>query len=119
MNRPLLVYDGTCTVCVRQLEKLRDLLGDRFDCESFREPNFFQNHPRLRQEECEKAIQLVHPNGNVYAGAEAVARTLGLRHIYYPLTITYYIPGFRSIWESFYRAIARRRLDEISPKHED
>jgi len=107
--KPLLIYDGKCTVCSRQVQNLEGLIGDRFEKESFRTDKFFERHPEISKEACELAIQLLLPTGRIYSGAEAVARVVALRKIFLPAMWLYYVPGLRSLWDAFYRFIAKNR----------
>jgi len=110
MPLPLLVFDGDCSVCRKQVENLRNVVGARMSAESFRQVDFFIRFPEFQREECERAIQLKMPNGRRFEGAEAVARTMALRWPLYPLMLLYYVPGLRWIWDGFYKWIARHRF---------
>jgi len=109
VEKPVLIYDGDCSVCRRQVQNLRVLVGDRFGLESFRSSDFSVRFPATDLAECNKAIQLLTSNKR-YSGAEAVARTMALRWFFYPFLLLYYLPGLRSLWDWFYRIIARNRF---------
>jgi predicted DCC family thiol-disulfide oxidoreductase YuxK len=109
MKRPLLVYDGGCKFCVSQVAHLRGLLGECFEMVSFREPQFFAQHPQLTLTECEKAIQLMMPSGQVFSGAEAVAQLMGHAPWLALFKWVYYVPGLRMLWDWLYANVSMHR----------
>ena len=98
-DRPVLVYDGHCRLCVAQVERLARLVRGRVRLESFRDPGVLAQH-RLTEEACETAIQLVEPDGTIRAGAAAIARTLRLRPVLAPLGWLYELPGLGRLLEA-------------------
>lgn len=108
--KPLIIYDNACSVCVRQVQNLQQLLPRKFEIDSFREAGFSVRHPNVPLEACEKALQFVNSNGKRFSGAEAVAQAMGLAIWTKPLVWLYYVPGLRRIWDAFYAWIARNRF---------
>jgi predicted DCC family thiol-disulfide oxidoreductase YuxK len=109
-RRPALVYDGRCRFCVDQATRLAGWLGDRVRLESFRDPGVIASHPGLTEEACDRALQLVEPDGTIHAGAAAVARALRLRPLLAPAGWLYDLPGVRQLADAAYAAIARNRF---------
>jgi predicted DCC family thiol-disulfide oxidoreductase YuxK len=108
-DRPVLVYDGHCRLCVAQVKRLARLVRDRVRLESFRDPDVLARH-RLTEKACETAIQLVEPDGRISAGAAAIARTLRLRPVLAPLGWLYEVPGLGRLLETIYGVVARNRF---------
>jgi predicted DCC family thiol-disulfide oxidoreductase YuxK len=108
--RPVVVYDGACRFCIEQARRLERLVGERVRLASFREPGVLERHPQLRRADCERALQLVEPDGSVRSGADAVVHALGLRAGFAPLRWLYGIPGLRQLFELGYGMVARNRF---------
>ena len=104
--KPVLIYDGDCGFCRRQVARWQTVTGDRVEYVPSPEARF-DNVPRER---LEAAVVLVMPGGEVLDGAEAVFRALacapgrGARLWAYRR-----LPGFAPAAEWVYRLIARHR----------
>ena len=109
-SRPVLVYDGACRFCVGQAERLARLAGGRVQLESFRDPGVLERHPRLTRAACERAAQLVEPDGRVRTGAEAIVHALARRAGLAPLKWLYHLPVVRQVSDLGYRLVARNRF---------
>ncbi len=110
MEKPLLVYDGGCKFCCNQVTHLERLLGKYFTKISFRDERFFQDYPTLTLQECEKAIQLIMPDGKKYSGAEALVKLIGLHKLFRPLTFVYDVPVLRQFIDWLYDNISKNRF---------
>ena len=108
--QPVLIYDGRCRFCVREVRRLERWVHGRVRLESFRDPGVIERYPGLTEAQCEQALQLVEPDGSIRSGAEAVARTLRLNPRIAPLTWVYYVPLLRSAFDLGYRLVARSRF---------
>ena len=108
-DRPVLVYDGHCAFCVAQAERLARLVRGRVRLESFRDPGVLARHG-LAEAACERALQLVEPDGTAVAGAAAIARALRLRPALAPLGWLYELPVLRGVLDAIYAVIARNRF---------
>ena len=106
---PVLVYDGRCAFCVREVERLKRMSRSRVRIESFHEPGVLARYPSLTRERCEEAIQMVVGDGRVFSVMEAVARTLLLRGPLGWAAWLYYLPGVRQALDAGYRMVARNR----------
>ena len=109
-TRLVVVYDGACRFCIEQAQRLERLAGERVRLASFREPCVFEEHPQLTRAACERALQLVEPDGTVRSGADAVVHVLGLRAGLTPLRWLYRVPGLRQLFDLGYRLVARNRF---------
>src|SRR5215467_9179201 len=71
----LLLYDGHCRFCTRSAKALARRVGrGRILPRDFQEDGVLAKLPGVTYEACMKRMHLVHPDGRVFAGAEAVAR---------------------------------------------
>ena len=109
-RKPVLIYDGRCRFCVREAARLERWVRGAVQLESFRDPGVIERYPGLSEAQCERAVQLVEPDGRVRSGGEAVARTLRLNPLLAPLTWVYYLPFLRSVFDLGYRLVARNRF---------
>jgi predicted DCC family thiol-disulfide oxidoreductase YuxK len=109
-TRPVVVYDGACRFCIEQAQRLERLVGDRIRLASFREPGVLEQHPQLTRAACERALQLVEPDGTVRSGADAVVHVLGVRAGFAPLRWLYRVPGLRQLFDLGYGLVARNRF---------
>lgn len=106
--KPLMIFDGDCHFCRRWIERWREQTGDEVDYAPSQEvgPRF----PEIARSEFESAVQFIETDGHVYAGAEAVFRSLGYSRGARWLAWSYdRVPGLAATTEAAYRAIAERR----------
>jgi predicted DCC family thiol-disulfide oxidoreductase YuxK len=115
--RPLLVFDGDCGFCRTWVARWRQTVGEHVDYEPFQ--TAFVRFPTIARSSFRRAAQLIAPDGEVFAGAEAVFRTLALA----PggqgrrwLAAYLHLPGARPAFEWGYRWVADHRpaLSRIS-----
>ena len=70
----------------------------------------YPDFPQLTERDCQQAVQLIEPDGTVYAAAEAVLRTLTYTKHYAWLYRLYQKSRlFASVAESFYSWVAKNR----------
>jgi predicted DCC family thiol-disulfide oxidoreductase YuxK len=107
-ERPVVVYDGDCVFCMRQVERLRRHAGSTVDLAPYQDaaPRF----PSVPAEAFRRSVVLVDTDGRVYDGAEAVFRALAAG----PrggagLWCYRSLPGFAALSEGVYRWVARNR----------
>jgi len=105
------LYDGACRFCVASSDRLLRLARPgALDRESFRDAGVLDRFPGVTAEACEAAMQLVLPDGRVFAGAEAVARALLTRPVLGLPARLYFVPGLRQLADAVYRLVARNRF---------
>jgi hypothetical protein len=70
MTRPLVVFDGACGFCRQWIERWREMTGDAVDYRPSSEAaaDFLE----IPQEEFDRAVQLIRPDGTRSSGAAAV-----------------------------------------------
>jgi len=104
--RPLLLYDGACSFCRAQVERLRVRTGDAVEYAPY------QSAPDtgVAREQLASAVHVVSADGNVTRGAEAIFTALAARTGSHPLLWAYRrLPGFAALAEAGYRLVARNR----------
>lgn len=118
-----LVYDGLCPLCTRSVRWVQF-----FDRANRVEPVDFNNvdpgtvHPSLDHERCMEAMQLVTPDGDVYAGYYAFRKLTCRLPLLWPLAVLLAIPGVAFVGVRVYRFIAAHRPraacpDGTCPRH--
>ena len=106
---PTLIYDGECGICQQAVALLK-----RWDREHVLRFVPFQDEPRVAQfgialPALAGAMHLIHVDGGIYAGADAVPELLGLFPGKRWLVPFFMIPGVMPIARRIYAWIARRR----------
>jgi predicted DCC family thiol-disulfide oxidoreductase YuxK len=106
---PTLIYDGDCGVCQKAVTLLR-----RWDREHVLSYVPFQNGPAVARfaialPALAAAMHLILPDGQIYAGADAVPELLRLCPGKRWLAPLFRIPGVLPLGRRIYAWIARRR----------
>ena len=110
MTPPVLVYDGACGFCVRNVAFLEKKLKLSFVKKSFREEGFFNDHPYLSPERCEKEITLILSDGSSFYGAEAIAKLISNHRLFgFSLSI-YRLPCVRQVADFVYKNVSKYRF---------
>ena len=108
LQKPLLLYDGTCGFCKRWIARWREGVGDRAEFQPSQEAG--DRAPGVDPSAYVEAVHLIEPDGRISRGAEAVFRLLALRPGRGLGLFAYRkAPGFRAISEACYRSVAARR----------
>ncbi len=108
--KPLLVYDGDCNFCTLWIRRWRQLTGDAVDYLPAQDPRIAERFPEIPQASYAAAVQLVTTDGLVYAGAEAVFRTLAHHPRWQWLLRAYETsPVVAGVTERAYRFVAEHR----------
>jgi len=105
---PTLVYDGECGICRYWVTYWQDLTEDRVIYRAYQEAA--TDFPSIPVSAFQRAIQLIEPDGHVYAGAAATFRVL----CHAPGRTAWWwcysdLPGFAALTEWAYAFLARRR----------
>lgn len=77
---PVLIYDGRCGFCRIWIDYWRQLTGDRIEYLASQEVG--DRFPQIPAEAYARSVQLVHPDGSVTSGAQAVFESLGHSNLY-------------------------------------
>ncbi len=109
--RPALIYDGHCTLCLHSVALLR--AWDRahaLDLVPFQDPALEERFPMLTRSMCERAVQLVAPDGRVWEGAAAIERALALLPRGGAFAWVFRLPLVGPLADMVYREVARHRM---------
>ena len=73
MERPVIVFDGECPFCQRQVARIqrRDRDG-QFEYAPRQTPGLTERFPKLAEGDFDTGMRLVMPGGAIYIGADAV-----------------------------------------------
>ena len=105
---PTLLYDGDCGFCRRWIAKWTRLTAGKVDYAPYQEA--ISAYPQVTESQCEEAVQLIMPDGEVFSGARAVFKALALGGRFSRLLWLYEkLPLFGRLTEFFYRFVARHR----------
>jgi lipase maturation factor 1 len=106
--KPLVIWDGECHFCRRWIERWREITRDEVDYATSQESA--ERFPEIPRERFERSVIFVEKDGSVFAGAEAVFRSLRCRSSRKWLAWSYeHIPGFAPVSEGCYKIIASNR----------
>src|SRR5579863_2540493 len=105
LERPLLLFDGDCGFCRYWVARWQAITRGAVDFAPAQAEA--ARFPQLSPEACAQSVQLITPEGAIYAGAEAVFRA----RAYAPgrgtaLALYEHLPGVRPASEAAYRLIA-------------
>ncbi len=72
-EKPILIYDGDCPLCVRFKQALEFLDKDgRIQVVSLQSDELFEKYSQLSKSECEKEIHLLQDDGEVLSGPKVI-----------------------------------------------
>jgi len=105
---PILIYDGTCGFCQRQVDRLQRWLGPSFGAIPYQSNEARELFRDLSEDElASKVWAIIH--GRRSSGAEAICRLLNLRRRFRLVTWLYWLPGLRQLADAVYRWVAANR----------
>ncbi len=105
-----MIYDGDCDFCKFWIQRWQHTTGDQVDYLPFQDGRIAAQFSELPRENCESAVQLIEPDGEVYSAAEAALRGLAVGHHHYWLLDFYYDwPFVANLAEWGYAFVASHR----------
>lgn len=110
LSKPLVIYDGSCSVCAGNLPWLHRLDWlNIFEARPYQDTEVYTLCPGLTPDACKEALHVVFPHGRMAIGADAL-RAICLRM---PMTclcgLMMYIPPLPWLSDRLYRLFARNR----------
>ena len=109
-TRPVVVYDGECPFCLKQIERIqrRDHWG-RFEYAARQKPGLEKRFPRLADEDFNSGMRLVTPDGVIQVGADAVYHIARQLPVWRRLAWLYRMPLLHGVARLAYKWIAAHR----------
>ena len=117
--RPVVVYDGQCQFCQRQVRRMKQRDADQvFEYLPRQTEGLEQRFPRLSDGDFNTGMRLVRPDGSVIVGADAVYQIARRLKGWQRLAWLYRVPVLNWIFRWAYGWIARNRY-RLAKKCED
>ena len=106
---PLMLFDGDCNFCRRWIRNWNHITREHIRYAPYQQ--CIAQYPQVTPQQCAVAVQLLMPDGTVYAGAHAVFKALDHSGRYRWLLHHYErLPWFSSVAEWTYRFVAHNRI---------
>ena len=108
MKKPTMLFDGDCGFCRKWIEKWRAKTGDKVIYKPYQKA--LKQFPQVSKADCQKAVQLILPDGTHYAAGRAVLEALALEgKCRFWLWGYKHIPFFGWLTEGVYKWVAGHR----------
>ena len=109
-QRLVVVYDGECAFCRRQIAQLHryDRHG-RFQCVPRQTPGLTGRFPALGEGGFDTGMRLIMPDGQIYVGADSLYQVARRLPIFRWFAWPYRVPGVHALARAGYHWIAARR----------
>lgn len=115
-KKHILIFDDSCPLCTKSVGWIVNRTGDDrlhlIPCDSEERRNY---HPEIGDEECASAVQLITPDGKVFAGDRAIFEIMNLNGRLSGLSLLWKAPFLASLLARAYRWVAmnRHRISEL------
>ena len=109
-NRGVVVYDGDCSFCRTQIERMRE--KDKSGCFEFvprQTPGLDDRFPQLKEGDFDTGMRLIQPDGRVHVGADAVYEISRRLPLWRRVAWLYRVPGIHALARRAYAWIAAHR----------
>ncbi len=108
--KPVVVYDGECSFCLRQIERIkrRDRCS-QFEYVPRQSPELDERFPRLADDDFNSGMRLITPGGEILVGADALYHIARRLPIWGNIAWLYRLPGLNTLARLAYRWIAANR----------
>jgi len=118
-DKPLVVYDGSCAYCRKQIGKMQSRDDDKvFDYAPRQREGLDEQFPQLKDGDFDTGMRLIHADGSVSVGADAVYQIAKRLRGWKRLAWLYRIPLLGSLFRMGYAWIAKNR-HKLAKKCED
>ena len=121
MQKATLVYDEQCSLCAELVRQVSSrTLPEELESVPCHSEEFAHRFPQISQAACEEAMQLVLPDGTVYAGEAAIPHILSRMRGWHWAARAFDIPGGAFISAPLYHWVARHRYAlsaMVAPHH--
>lgn len=110
MKQDVVLYDGHCRFCTRQIETLRRLDGkNRLRFLSLHDPSVATDYPDLSFDQLMAEMWVISTDAVRYGGANALRYLSRRLPILWPVSPLLHFPGSMPVWRWLYRQVAKRR----------
>ena len=110
LTRPVVVYDGECPFCLKQVDNMKRRDPDRaFEYQPRQAEGLDQRFPQLTEGDFNSGMRLVQRDGSVSVGADAVYEISRRLRGWKYLAWLYRVPVLKTICRASYAWIARNR----------
>src|SRR5262245_61337245 len=108
--RPVVVYDGECPFCRKQVDRIRSRdVGDQFEYLPRQSASLTDRFPILAEADFNTGMRLVLPDGHVHVGADAVYQIARRLPRWRLVAWLYRVPILHALARRVYRWIAANR----------
>lgn len=105
----VVVFDGNCQFCTRQVQRLHQLDARRLSFLSLHDPQVRELCPNLTHEQLMAEMFVVEPSGRQHGGAAAFRYLTRKLPWLWPLAPIMHLPFSLPLWAWLYGHIAKRR----------
>ncbi len=109
-TRSVVVYDGLCLFCTKQVARMRK--RDRFESFEYvarQTPGLDERFPQLAEGDFNAGMRLIPPSGEVFVGSDAVYQIARKLPYWRRLAWLYCVPGIHALARGIYAWIAANR----------
>ena len=109
-RKPVIVYDGECSFCRRQIERLRSRDHRAlFEYAARQTPGLEDRFPALTDADFNTGMRLIELDERLYVGADALYEITRRLHPWKWIAWIYRIPGLKQLFRAIYAWIAANR----------
>ncbi len=106
----VVIFDGHCRICTKQVHKLLRWDGrERLAYLSLHDPAVAERYPDLTPERLMQEMVVVDRHGRRHGGADAIVYLSRQLPRLWWLAPLLHLPGTRPLWRWLYRQVAKRR----------
>ncbi|QNN22027.1 DUF393 domain-containing protein [Planctomycetales bacterium ZRK34] len=117
--RPIVVYDGECPYCRRQVGKMQRRDDDGvFDYVPRQTEGLEQRFPKLAEGDFNTGLRLIEPGGEIFVAGDAVYHIARRLRGWRNWAWLYQVPGLKQLFRAVYAQIARNR-QKLGPCTDD
>ncbi|NND08119.1 MAG: DUF393 domain-containing protein [Saprospiraceae bacterium] len=109
INRPWLIWDGTCGFCKYWTVRWKKISGDLVYYAPYQEVG--HKFANITEDQFRKEVHLVEPDGSIYRGAAAALRTIHYGPKHWQWLYRWYaaIPWLKDLFDTSYVWVAKHR----------
>jgi predicted DCC family thiol-disulfide oxidoreductase YuxK len=110
MPRPVIIFDGQCPFCQKQIARIRARdPRNIFEYTPRQTPGLDQRFPILTQGDFNTGMRLIRPDGTIAVGADAVYEIARQLPAYRAAAWLYRVPVLKQIFRGLYAWVAKNR----------